>query len=80
METNGLRAPIRARVGTFPGIERKTPPQIALHRPFTTHPMAEPAEGSCAVIVSESALRPRAGMASTKKGAEREPAAGRCGA
>ena len=61
METNGFRAPIRAPVGTFPGIERKTPPQIALHRPFTTHPMAEPAEGSYAVIVSESAPRPLAG-------------------
>ena len=61
METNGFRAPIRAPVGTFPGIERKTTPQIALHRPFTTHPMAEPAEGSYAVIVSESAPRPLAG-------------------
>ena len=61
MEMNGFRAPIRWRVGTFPGIERKTPPQIALHRPFTTHPMAESAEGSCAVIVSESALRPLVG-------------------
>ena len=61
MDTNGFRAPIRARVGTLPGIERKTPPQIALCRPFATHPMAESAEGSCAVIVSESACRPRAG-------------------
>ena len=26
METNGFRAQIRARVGTFPGIERKIPP------------------------------------------------------
>ena len=43
--TNGFRAPIRARVGTLPGIERKTPPQIALCRPFATHPMAESAEG-----------------------------------
>ena len=61
METNGFRAPIRARVGTFSGIERKIPPQIALCRPFATHPMAESAEGSCAVIVSESPCRPRAG-------------------
>ena len=61
METNGFRAPIRASVGTFPGIERKTPPQIALCRPFATRTMAESAEGSCAVIVSESACRPRAG-------------------
>ena len=28
----------------FPGIERKTPPQIALCRLFATHPMAESAE------------------------------------
>ena len=68
METNGFGAPIRARVGTLPGIERKTPPQIALCRPFATHSMAESSEGSCAVIVSESACRPRAGTASTKKG------------
>ena len=48
-DTNGNEADfVRRSAGAsdIPGIERKTPPQIALHRPFTTHPMAEPAEGS----------------------------------
>ena len=53
--------------GYFRGIERKTPPQNALCRPFATHPMAESAEGSCAVIISESACRPRAGTAVHEK-------------
>ena len=40
MEMNGFRAPIRARLGIFPGIERKTPPQIALCRAFAARRIA----------------------------------------
>ena len=61
MDTNGFRAPIRARVGTFPGIERKTPASECAVPPFRDAPMAESAEGSCGVIVSQSACRPLAG-------------------
>ena len=68
METNGFRAPIRARVGTFPGSERKTTPQIALCLPFASHPMAESAERSCAVIVSEGSYRPLAVTGVQEKG------------
>ena len=41
METNGFRTPIRVRVGTFPGIERKIPPSIALCRALAARPIAE---------------------------------------
>ena len=80
METNGFRAPIRARVGTLLGIERKTPPQIALCRPFARTPwqslLKDPAPGS--FLKARAILAPA--RASMKKGDGGEPAAERCGA
>ena len=65
METNGFRAPIRARFGTFPGIERKTPPQIALCRSTPWQRLLkDPTQWS--FLKARAALSPA--RASTKKG------------
>ena len=60
MDTDGFCVPIRARRDI--SMDRaKNPASYCAVPPFRTHPMAESAEGSYAVIVSESAPRPLAG-------------------